>query len=313
MPPTNGPSDDSDPTASQDEAALTAIAQSADKAAARRAFLALVAQHQPYLTRYLRSQLGSHAGSASDLFQDVVLRWWKRFRRKPVVTLEPGHSLLPYAHTIAERVLAWFWMRQPTASVVPLDDVVATNPTSLPSTTTWDDLTSDDAVCRRARELLSPQCRRFDDTFYTLLDGARLMQAATAPPQSGIAGLFPVLDAIARLGPRQRDCVLLRFYFGLTTEEVAALLHVSEATVRWHIRFAKTRLHVLLGRTAQSDGAAPAEIPADILLDMVGAIGSDMASDTGSDMASALDREKSAVELREQRDGGTAGDPGRST
>lgn len=45
-----------------------------------------------------------------------------------------------------------------------------------------------------------------------------------------------VLDALAELSPRQRDCLVLRFYLELTEVEIAATLSISPNSVKTHCR-----------------------------------------------------------------------------
>lgn len=45
-----------------------------------------------------------------------------------------------------------------------------------------------------------------------------------------------VLDALSALSPRQRDCLVLRFYLELTEVEIAATLSISPNSVKTHCR-----------------------------------------------------------------------------
>lgn len=56
-----------------------------------------------------------------------------------------------------------------------------------------------------------------------------------------------VLDAVRALSQRQRDVILLRFWFGLSVAEIAHKLSIKEKTVRTHDRRAKARLKKALG------------------------------------------------------------------
>jgi RNA polymerase sigma factor (sigma-70 family) len=57
------------------------------------------------------------------------------------------------------------------------------------------------------------------------------------------------LDSLARLDPRQSRIVELRFFGGLTEQEIADLLGVSPITVKrdWRIDRAALRLHLQTG------------------------------------------------------------------
>jgi RNA polymerase sigma-70 factor (sigma-E family) len=45
-----------------------------------------------------------------------------------------------------------------------------------------------------------------------------------------------VLDALARVSPRQRDCLVLRFYLELSESEIAETLEISPNSVKTHCR-----------------------------------------------------------------------------
>ncbi len=72
--------------------------------------------------------------------------------------------------------------------------------------------------------------------------------AGVAQPQEvDLVALDEALGDLARLDPRQSRIVELRFFGGLTEEEIAALLHVSPITVKRDWRIARAVLHHQLG------------------------------------------------------------------
>jgi len=62
-----------------------------------------------------------------------------------------------------------------------------------------------------------------------------------------IQGVHAVLDDLAKLDAQKAEVVKLRFFVGLTFEEIAALLGVNERTVRRHWTFAKAWMCKELG------------------------------------------------------------------
>ncbi|WP_344104373.1 SigE family RNA polymerase sigma factor [Myceligenerans crystallogenes] len=66
--------------------------------------------------------------------------------------------------------------------------------------------------------------------------------------------------ALRRLTPRQRACVVLRYYEDLTVPQIAAELRISEGTVKSHLHTALPALRALLGtdeaesETGEADG-----------------------------------------------------------
>ncbi|MHA6765266.1 RNA polymerase sigma factor [Streptacidiphilus sp. PAMC 29251] len=61
-----------------------------------------------------------------------------------------------------------------------------------------------------------------------------------------------LLAAVASLTPRQRACMVLRFYEDLPVAEVAHRMQLSEGTVKRHLSDAATRMAAALERTAHS-------------------------------------------------------------
>jgi RNA polymerase sigma factor (TIGR02999 family) len=62
-----------------------------------------------------------------------------------------------------------------------------------------------------------------------------------------IEGVNEVLDGLAKVDPEKAEIVKLRFFVGLSFEEIAALLGINERTVRRHWTFAKAWMCKELG------------------------------------------------------------------
>lgn len=62
----------------------------------------------------------------------------------------------------------------------------------------------------------------------------------------GVEGVNRILLVLRRLPPNQRAAILLRFYAGYSTEEVARILGCGRATVRVHLSRGRRRLRELL-------------------------------------------------------------------
>lgn len=71
--------------------------------------------------------------------------------------------------------------------------------------------------------------------------------AVRQPPQVDLVALNEALDKLAQLHPRQSQVVELRFFGGLTEEEIAEVLNVSLITVKRDWRIARAALHNQLG------------------------------------------------------------------
>ena len=63
-------------------------------------------------------------------------------------------------------------------------------------------------------------------------------------------GAMDVRAALGQLPPRERACIVLRFYDDLTVPQIAARLSLAEGTVKRYLADASARLAVLLGTDA---------------------------------------------------------------
>lgn len=70
-----------------------------------------------------------------------------------------------------------------------------------------------------------------------------LVEAPTGNPDVDLLALEAALERLAALDPRKARVVELRFFGGLTTEEVAAVLAISRATVERDWSFARAWLY----------------------------------------------------------------------
>jgi RNA polymerase sigma-70 factor (ECF subfamily) len=59
-----------------------------------------------------------------------------------------------------------------------------------------------------------------------------------------------VLDALHSLSPRQRECLVLRFYLDLSEREIAATLDISPNSVKTHCQRGMSALASILGEEA---------------------------------------------------------------
>jgi RNA polymerase sigma factor (TIGR02999 family) len=74
--------------------------------------------------------------------------------------------------------------------------------------------------------------------------------AAVEQPGSDLIALDQALDRLAELDPRQARIVELRFFGGLTEEEIAGVLAISLATVQRNWRIARAQLQHELSSSA---------------------------------------------------------------
>lgn len=96
-------------------------------------------------------------------------------------------------------------------------------------------------INRRKREL------PFPDEDISEVEGI-LEQAASVEDQAEASLLKRrVVEALAKLPPRQRAAIVQRYYLGLSEKEMAEELEAPPGTVKWLIHAARERLRVLLG------------------------------------------------------------------
>ncbi len=92
---------------------------------------------------------------------------------------------------------------------------------------------------------------------------AKSVPAATPSPRatsSATEAQVVVAQALAALSPRRRAIVVLAELDGESSRQIAALLGLRPATVRWHLSAARQQLRELLAPAAASDhqdGAKP--------------------------------------------------------
>lgn len=85
------------------------------------------------------------------------------------------------------------------------------------------------------------------------------------PHETDRAAVLDVRDALARLGPRERACIVLRFYEDLTVPAIAARLGIAEGTVKRYLSDASARLAEDLDTVADwrdSSDSVPVQAPA---------------------------------------------------
>ena len=66
--------------------------------------------------------------------------------------------------------------------------------------------------------------------------------SVTPDPADQVSGRDAIVTALRSLSPRQRACVVLRYYEDLPVTDIAAALGISEGTVKGYLSEAMTRL-----------------------------------------------------------------------
>jgi RNA polymerase sigma-70 factor (sigma-E family) len=78
-------------------------------------------------------------------------------------------------------------------------------------------------------------------------------------PADQVVARSTVLEALSGLSPRQRACVVLRYYEDLPVAAVASVLGVAEGTVKRHLSDALTRMSGRLDAADDADAADAAD------------------------------------------------------
>ncbi|WNM24376.1 sigma-70 family RNA polymerase sigma factor [Demequina capsici] len=90
---------------------------------------------------------------------------------------------------------------------------------------------------------------------------SRLARRSAAPADQGDrAAVLDVRAALADLPPRERACIVLRFYDDMTVPQIAHALHLAEGSVKRYLHDASARLAVVLGTVVEWDGG-PSTVP----------------------------------------------------
>ena len=76
-----------------------------------------------------------------------------------------------------------------------------------------------------------------------------------AAPDTAVANTIDVHAALAQLPPRERACVVLRYYADLTVPEIAAHLNISDGAVKRYLSDGIGRLNPLLGTRETTEHA----------------------------------------------------------
>ncbi|MTG89637.1 sigma-70 family RNA polymerase sigma factor [Cellulosimicrobium sp. BIT-GX5] len=88
-------------------------------------------------------------------------------------------------------------------------------------------------------------------------DGVRHLLAApgtSAPAEPAVEARVDVVEALAVLSPRERACVVLRYYSDLPVRDVAERLGLSEGTVKRYLSDANAKLAARLGPLRADEG-----------------------------------------------------------
>jgi len=63
-----------------------------------------------------------------------------------------------------------------------------------------------------------------------------------------------LLNALSQIPTDQRDCIVLKYYYGFTSKEIAEILKVKEPTVKARIRYGLSKLGKLLRGDEENGG-----------------------------------------------------------
>jgi RNA polymerase sigma factor (TIGR02999 family) len=77
-----------------------------------------------------------------------------------------------------------------------------------------------------------------------------MLEIASEAPAEDMLALAEALEILGQEDPQAHRLVLLRFFAGLSEEQSAEVLGMSERTLRREWRYARARLHELLGQGA---------------------------------------------------------------
>jgi RNA polymerase sigma factor (TIGR02999 family) len=189
------------------------------------------------ITQLLR-QMSAGRGEVADKLVPLVYRELHRVAARQMAREKPGHTLQPtalvheaYLRLVNKRDLAWQdRMHFFAVAAREMRRVLV-----------------DLARLRHAKKRGGMDARQVD------LDEVNIYSEENL---GDLLVLNDALDRLAAIDPRQREIVELRFFAGLTVEEVAASLKISTRTVTREWNFAKAWLHAELAGDADDGSGA---------------------------------------------------------
>jgi RNA polymerase sigma-70 factor (ECF subfamily) len=189
------------------------------------------------ITQLLR-QMSAGRGEVADKLVPLVYRELHRVAARQMAREKPGHTLQPtalvheaYLRLVNKRDLAWQdRMHFFAVAAREMRRVLV-----------------DLARLRHAKKRGGMDARHVD------LDEVNIYSEENL---GDLLVLNDALDRLAAIDPRQREIVELRFFAGLTVEEVAASLKISTRTVTREWNFAKAWLHAELAGDADDGSGA---------------------------------------------------------
>ena len=100
------------------------------------------------------------------------------------------------------------------------------------------------AAVRRKREVTLDE--EGDDSYRALVE--RLEAVGEEPEDLLLREEFThlVRDAISKLPPQQRASIIMRYYLGMSEQEMSAEMNCAAGTVKWHLHAARQQLRRLL-------------------------------------------------------------------
>ena len=189
------------------------------------------------ITQLLR-QMSAGRGEVADKLVPLVYRELHRVAARQMAREKPGHTLQPtalvheaYLRLVNKRDLAWQdRMHFFAVAAREMRRVLV-----------------DLARLRHAKKRGGMDARHVD------LDEVNIYSEENL---GDLLVLNDALDRLAAIDPRQREIVELRFFAGLTVEEVADSLKISTRTVTREWNFAKAWLHAELAGDADDGSGA---------------------------------------------------------
>ncbi|MFB9204720.1 sigma-70 family RNA polymerase sigma factor [Nonomuraea spiralis] len=120
----------------------------------------------------------------------------------------------------------------------------------------WDDLDRRDRAEAYARQIMRRLLisdRRSMRWSREVLSGAPPDAVSALDPYDLVGERIVLMDALARLGPRQRATIFFRFWEGRSAEDTARVMGNESSTVRSQTVRALTTLRAALARTGPTD------------------------------------------------------------
>jgi DNA-directed RNA polymerase specialized sigma24 family protein len=221
--------------------------QGEDSLLAQRAFAALWERYSSIPFRLLIKAVHSRV-QAEDLMQEVAVRAWARLRRPPKLNFASETDFERYLCVIAHHIASTYWsdvkrLGQQGGIEESLDDKdLHANTAAHIAIEARHDEIEEETIHRQIMDLVPERYRNH----MVMPDNTLPVRFLVGADASTVHGSSMIIEALATLSSRLRDCLILHGYFNLPYQHIAEVLQISTSSVGWYVFEGKNQLRTAL-------------------------------------------------------------------